>query len=314
MSDFFSYEDSEEVEQAVAQLTERLGTGEDSIEAQLQEAENLLRETASKVQEIESNPTTTGGDKLQPFILDFYRELAHNSVNEIEVEITQIDSKTTFIPDKEGIAVEVVTIKRHSVVLRVTTTSTLGSFSIIVSNGANSNQIGGSISLDVLDLIIIVPENWDSATSGVEAGVGYIKATSTSSGWNKSGVFGTLPANTDGELRARFAGNVNGQTAYIMFGLDSNPEQSTSYNSIDYCIYLTNGSNYYCYESGRNKGRLTNVSAKVGDEFRLVREGARLKYYINDILVREVDCKTDALSFDCSIYRGAYLDNISIRY
>lgn len=93
----------------------------------------------------------------------------------------------------------------------------------------------------------------------------------------------------------------------FMMGLDSNPEETASFNGIDFALYASN-SYYEVYENGTSKGVLLNAVPKVGDVLSVEYDGVYVRYSINGVVYREVMAASNInslkLHFDASFTTG----------
>ena len=107
--------------------------------------------------------------------------------------------------------------------------------------------------------------------------------------------------------------NISG-TPTVMFGLATDPVRNTSYVAIDYAIYVT-GNEYHVYESGTGRGKVTNRPVTVGDRLTVEYTGRKIRYFINDIMVRALDVAAGlTLHIDTSFYsQAASLSDFKIR-
>lgn len=85
---------------------------------------------------------------------------------------------------------------------------------------------------------------------------------------------------------ARVSFYPNQTNAAIMVGLNSDPTTNASYDTIDYAMYCHDNGNLYAYENGSGSGDLATYATT--DLLSVVYDGAHVRYYKNDTLLREV--------------------------
>ena len=150
-------------------------------------------------------------------------------------------------------------------------------------------------------------KGYKDQTSGITLSNDLITKTSTN-GWNEGlatkGVF-----QVDGYVEYE----ISQANKAIMVGLsDSNSNTNAHYNTIDFAIYTTSGSRLYVYESGSNKGNITDY--QIGDKLKIERIGNKV-YYKKNGTVFYISQKTSSgsLSGDVSMYHtGAKIKNLHI--
>ena len=87
---------------------------------------------------------------------------------------------------------------------------------------------------------------------------------------------------------------------YRMAGF-SRTDVNSSYNSIEYALYLNQNSNLYIYESGSYIGNFGAYQS--GDLVRVAREGTQIKYYHNNShIYTSTKTTSEALYADSSLY------------
>jgi RHS repeat-associated protein len=124
--------------------------------------------------------------------------------------------------------------------------------------------------------------------------------TATGTTWGQSGASSmeVLPANTDGWIE--FVASE--LTSARMIGLaDTDPDQH--YTQIDHAIYLTATGTCRPFQNGTGIGTLTNY--KIGDVFRIVRQGAQVTYYQNNTVIGQSTAVPSALLADASFSTSA---------
>jgi hypothetical protein len=126
---------------------------------------------------------------------------------------------------------------------------------------------------------------------------------------------GTAGWNADCFSRDSFAGGAFGSVVAasvktIMFGLNTDPETDSDFNSIDYAMFMGSDGSLRAYEYGVNVGPLGNYG--VGDVLSLIYDGSNIRYLKNGASLRSVAVAITApLFFDSSFLDiGARLTNI----
>lgn len=121
---------------------------------------------------------------------------------------------------------------------------------------------------------------------------------SGSSGWNTAGAVSLeqLPAGQAGWMEFTAS---ESNTARMIGLSDQNTDQH--YNTIDYAIYLNNGS-LYIYENGSNKGLVTG-GYQPSDRLKIKREGSAITYYRNDYpIYQSTTPSSSLLMVDVALY------------
>ncbi len=227
------------------------------------------------------------------------------------------------IPGFDG-TIDSVTVdnpNHFSMLVTPGTTETL--YDIVLTIGTNSNTDfagNGQDLLKVKDITTFIPGDgttlWvreGETASEVATSLGKLVPTVTTSAWNKGASFGTIPANTDFLLEFKpvyMAGQSGG--GYAMIGVD-NADPNWNYNTIDYAIYMQNGTNYYIYENGSSKGNHGNWT--TSDVLGIRRTGTTIEYLKNgDVVYTSVTPSTSSMVFDTSLYRYLGAENIKMTY
>ena len=96
----------------------------------------------------------------------------------------------------------------------------------------------------------------------------------------------------------------------MMAGLSSEPATDQSYSSIDFAFCLQNGGTVSIYESGSWIGGFGAFTPST--QFAIDYDGATVRYYKDNTLVRVVPLAGAKLYFDSSIYPGGSISNIII--
>jgi len=179
-----------------------------------------------------------------------------------------------------------------------------------------SNSKQETIQLKSTSQTVLIPTQngvqWENVTGSIITSDGEIETSSTVTGWNKSATFGILPSNTDGVLSFTYEGGSSSPTG--MAGFNSDPTTDSSYSSIDYAMYFTNGGNVRVYENGSYKG-IVSSSIAVGDLMEVKRIAGVVTYYKNGALIyTSAVLSIGALHFDCSLYRNIKFSNLKIVY
>ncbi|MCB9902361.1 MAG: hypothetical protein H6826_13545 [Planctomycetes bacterium] len=109
--------------------------------------------------------------------------------------------------------------------------------------------------------------------------------------------------------RVSFRAGANGYA--MMAGLNSDPATDQSYSSIDFAFYLQNDGTVSIYESGNWIGSFGAFTPST--QFAIDYDGATVRYYKDNTLVRAVPLAGAKLYFDSSIYTpGGSISNIII--
>lgn len=254
------------------------------------------------------------GSFMQPYLIDLFNSIVDiNSTVDLHIIGDNFNEQTIFSFDNPTVTLNSTNIvSTTEAFLNVTIGNTEVITRITASNGSSNSF--GDVFLEIKDLTILIPGSvetpWTNVTNNTTVGLGTISGSSNN-GWNKQGVFGSIPSNTDGALFFDFAGTST--NSYGMFGLTSDPTANSNYNTIDYAIYISNGSSVNIYENGSSRGNYGSCS--VGDTFEIKRMGNIITYYRNNNLFYTSTINSSSeLFFDCSIYRNSSLSSIKIIY
>jgi hypothetical protein len=141
----------------------------------------------------------------------------------------------------------------------------------VIGTGIDANDVGA-------DTFEIIPTgNYMSVKGNI------VYKTTDNNSWD-GGAY-TLVPYTNGcvlTFRALYTGR------HFMMGLDSNPTEGSSYNTIDYAFYITDA-NTECYESSTPRGILL-YGLNVNHIYTIAYDGMdTIRYSINGILVRTVN-------------------------
>jgi len=126
-----------------------------------------------------------------------------------------------------------------------------------------------------------------------------------STGWDSS--IYSLDSYLGGVFCSAKAGQTNKN---IVFGLNTDPTTDSSYTSIDYAWYVTEGGVPYIYESGDQIGAYDTYN--VNTIFSITYDGVYIRYLKDGAVIRSVNVGTGIkYAFDSSFYDpGAILNNI----
>lgn len=109
--------------------------------------------------------------------------------------------------------------------------------------------------------------------------------------------------------RISFRAGANGYA--MMAGLNSDPATDQSYSSIDFAFYMQNDGTVSIYESASQVGSFGAFTPST--QFAIDYDGATVRYYKDNTLVRAVPLAGAKLYFDSSIYTpGGSISNIII--
>lgn len=236
-----------------------------------------------------------------------------NSTTEIEVKGSFLDyineAKITASIDNNEVSVSIKSKSFNSLILEVTANNVVQTYDVLLCSGSNQTKI---LQLKTETIKVPTTSDWQNISSGLSVFDGGVQTNSTATGWNKQANFGSIPANSDGELTFVFDGSgVNGSSTSIgMIGFCVDPTANASYNTIDHAIYV-NGTTKYIYENGASRGNFGQVG--VGDIFKIVRQFNQITYYHNgEVFYASTILSTGELFFDCSLYRNIKISNIKL--
>lgn len=251
---------------------------------------------------------------LKPFISSVeYQTVGVNETIEVVIKGGYFSLETTVAIQGQTIH-QVVVKDDDEIRVSLTTASITGSFNVAVDNGILTVLEGG---FEVKGKIVLIPDNgtvqWERVSSNVATTLGRLVPTVTTSGWNKGAGFGFVPSAKDFVLEfvpTYMAGQSAG--GYAMIGVD-NSDPNYNYNTIDYAIYLQNGTNLHIYENASYKGQFGGW--QLGDVFSIKRTSATIAYLKNgEAFYQSATPSTSAMVFDCSLYRYLGAENIKLIY
>lgn len=255
---------------------------------------------------------------LLPYIFSTSSNVVPVNENNFELNVVgfAFDAFTQFVFDTNNISIVSKTfIDPSNYTLIINIGSVEEFFNIAASN---SGSLSNNLQMESKVLTILIPNanglNWQNVTGNILTGTGEIQTSNTSTGWNKQGTFGFIPANTDGTLKFVFEGaGTNGSSTSIgMMGFGVDPTANTSYNTIDHAIYISS-TTLYVYENGAFRGNFGNLS--VGDVFEIKRIANVVTYFRNgSLFYTSTVSSTGALHFDCSLFRNIRLSNLQLVY
>ena len=229
-------------------------------------------------------------------------------------------TSTVSFPGFAGTVNSISVTSSSEIEINITTTAATGIYDIIVSNNGvlNTEWSGnGTGLLEVANLTILTPgdgtTNWIRISANVATSLRKLVPTITGAAWNKAASFGTVPAGTNFELEFNPV-YMTGQSSggYAMIGMD-NSDPNFNYNTIDYAIYLQNGSNLMIYENGGSKG--THGTWTTSDLLMVRRTGTLIECLKNGtVFYTSLTPSTTAMEFDSSMYRHLGAENIKLTY
>ena len=130
----------------------------------------------------------------------------------------------------------------------------------------------------------------------IKVGSDIYKKTSGSWGWNAD-AYSNVGYSTNVYAQARSYDRNN----WLMFGLNSDPLSNSSYETLDYAWYFTNGGGLYIYENGNYIGYYGLYYSDT--TCRVEYNGTNIIYYKDDIVQRTVARSQGAsLYFDSTFY------------
>lgn len=257
----------------------------------------------------ETVKTLKNSPLLTPYLVDVSTNTVEtNSTTDITVEGFNFDSSTVFEFSDSGAVVNSITLlSPNKAVLNISFNATEMIYALTVRNGFNPGK--GTLNIESKIIITLIPGSnvfWENITAGTTTGIGTIQGNATS-GWNKQATFGSIPANVDGFLEFTYVGPAT--DGYSMVGLTSDPTANTSYSTIDYSIYTSNGTGLSVYENASNRGSFGATS--LGSVFKIERINGIIRYYKDGVVFyTSALISTSELFFDCSIYRNSQYENI----
>lgn len=251
---------------------------------------------------------------LQPFVKSLSIDaLQVGSSKQITVSGGNFDLKTVF-SFSEGLTIKKINIVSSSVaVLDVVAGNEAIKSDLSVKNG-EAEHFGGDFFVNIVDKIILVPAvnvAWSDILA-MSAGAGVFYPTVQTNAWTKGVAFGDLSATQDFKLSFRPRYMVYGpqENGSVMIGF-SNDNPDFGYKSIDYAIYLKDGSELLIYENGVNKGSFGNF--EMSDRFEIERVGTVITYLKNGVVFYTSSVPSSkSLMFDASVYRYLGAQDIQI--
>lgn len=217
--------------------------------------------------------------------------------------------------DNNGLGVVIISKSYDSIIIDVTTNSQAQDLTLLLIAFDGSTK---SLNIESLNIDVLMPSNggsvlWQNktgeATNPNNTGYGFIQKPSTSGGWNTQATFFGVPANKDFELEITYK-KLPASTTYGMFGMNIS-NTTSSYSDIDFAFYVNNSTNLYIYENGASRGFVGSIND--GDVCKITRTNNVIKYFVNGELKRTVNnATTNAMIFDCSLYRSIRLENIKL--
>jgi hypothetical protein len=221
-------------------------------------------------------------------------------------------ASTVLIP---GQTINNVTINSTSqITANITTGGTYGNFGISVTNNAGVGTQSGGFILQASPVLNTYAYSIAEMTlTGSMTYDGNSLSKTATAGWNAQG-YSTKHAispTTGGYLD--WTGNQSNQ--YLMVGLSSNPDASSSYTNLDYAIYMVSNSRIQIRENGASLGYVDSYAA--GDQFRINVDCLGNVTYLRNgnVIFNSSKKATNNLYFDTSHHTvGATISNISITY
>lgn len=158
---------------------------------------------------------------------------------------------------------------------------------------------------------------------GVTASLGKILPSTTGIGWDKSGGFGSVPANTAFTLSFGFE-YMAGQSSngFIIAGISSTTS-SANWTHLTHAFYFNAGYAVSFAENGSTFNITPTPSFAISDTFEIKRvqklvSGTLqwvISYYKNGVLLHEsANYYSGIVYFDCSINRFLGLNNLSLTF
>jgi len=276
-------------------------------------AGQMLASTGDGIDWVDNSPT--------PFISSSPQTIGPSTTSTVVITGDNFtDSSAISIPGFDGTIDDVNVLSPNEMEITVTAGITETDYDIVISNNGILNTKwphNGENILVVAGNTILVPgdgtTNWERISTNVATSQGKLVPTVNTSGWNKGASFGTIPAGKDFLLTfkpAYMSGYSSG--GYAMIGVDvSDPNHH--YNTMDYALYMQNGSNFIVYENGASKG--THGTWTTSDTLGVRRTGTTIEYLKNGtVMYTSATPSSSALVFDSSLYRYLGAENIQIEY
>lgn len=236
-----------------------------------------------------------------------------NETRDLIIQGAYFDGASTVsIP---GQTINNVTINSTSqITANITTGGTYGNFDISVTNNAGVGTQSGGFILQASPVLNTYAYSIAEMTlTGSMTYDGNSLSKTATAGWNAQGYstkHAISPA-TGGYLD--WTGNQSNQ--YLMVGLSSNPDASSSYTNLDYAIYMVSNSRIQIRENGASLGYVDSYAA--GDQFRINVDCLGNVTYLRNgnVIFNSSKKATNNLYFDTSHHTvGATISNISITY
>ncbi len=222
------------------------------------------------------------------------------------------------IPNFHGSITGTTIVSPTQITANITTAAgDSGSYNLVITDGKNSNTAWSGNGVGLIQVeTVLVPNSTGNTLwtrgSGVTVGLGSIVPNVTTSSWNKGASFGTAPANTNFKLSFQpkyMTGYTTGGVA--MIGLDAT-DPDLNYNSIDYSIYMNNGT-LMVMENGSYRGSFGTYTNS--DTLEIQRKGSTIEYYKNGTkFYTSSTASSGSMVFDSSLYQYLGATNIKLTY
>ena len=221
-------------------------------------------------------------------------------------------ASTVLIP---GQTINNVTINSTSqITANITTGGTYGNFDISVTNNAGVGTQSGGFILQASPVLNTYSYSIAEMTlTGSMTYDGNSLSKTATAGWNAQGYSTKHAISPAKGGYLDWTGNQSNQ--YLMVGLSSNPDASSSYTNLDYAIYMVSNSRIQIRENGASLGYVDSYAA--GDQFRINVDCLGNVTYLRNgnVIFNSSNKATNNLYFDTSHHTvGATISNISITY
>ena len=221
-------------------------------------------------------------------------------------------ASTVLIP---GQTINNVTINSTSqITANITTGGTYGNFDISVTNNAGVGTQSGGFILQASPVLNTYSYSIAEMTlTGSMTYDGNSLSKTATAGWNAQGYSTKHAISPASGGYLDWTGNQSNQ--YLMVGLSSNPDASSSYTNLDYAIYMVSNSRIQIRENGASLGYVDSYAA--GDQFRINVDCLGNVTYLRNgnVIFNSSNKATNNLYFDTSHHTvGATISNISITY
>ncbi len=221
-------------------------------------------------------------------------------------------ASTVLIP---GQTINNVTINSTSqITANITTGGTYGNFDISVTNNAGVGTQSGGFILQASPVLNTYAYSIAEMTlTGSMTYDGNSLSKTATAGWNAQGYSTKHAISPAKGGYLDWTGNQSNQ--YLMVGLSSNPDASSSYTNLDYAIYMVSNSRIQIRENGASLGYVDSYAA--GDQFRINVDCLGNVTYLRNgnVIFNSSKKATNNLYFDTSHHTvGATISNISITY